>query len=359
MSGGGRCNFTNLGTTPANFLSQNPNFCRSALAGFKPEEFVALVKKHRIGFHEKEPGQLFCDDSSKQIVALLTNECAQAGAEIITETSVEAIIKSDRGFSLETTKGKLHCRTLVIATGGLSIPSMGATGFGYDIAKQFGHSILPTRAGLVPLTLSGSYAEQFCDLSGIALPIRAGAAGTMFENAMLITHRGLSGPAILQISSYWQIGEALKIEVLPNAQAQLQAAMQHSGRMRVEEWLAQVLPKRFAQRFSEVYNDRIPQKKLAECGKGALQEIASLLSNWPITPSGTEGYRTAEVTLGGVDTRDIHQATMESKLANGLYFIGEVLDVTGHLGGYNFQWAWASGVAAARAIHSTQASQAS
>jgi predicted Rossmann fold flavoprotein len=351
MSGGGRCNFTNIGTKPENFISQNPHFCRSALAGYTPNEFMALVKKHHIKFHEKELGQLFCDDSSKQIVQMLSNECAQAKAEIWTETSVTGIQKQTSEFAIECSRGSLRAHHLIIATGGLSIPSMGATGFGYEIAKQFGHTVLPTRAGLVPLTLSGSYGEQFCDLSGVALPITARAGKARFNNAMLITHRGISGPAILQISSYWQLGEKLQLSLLPDATLRVQEAVQKLGRLRIEEWLAQVLPKRIAQRLCEVYNDRMtPHRKLAECGKSTLQQLSQVLTDWPIIPSGTEGYRTAEVTLGGVDTQEINQATMESKRTSNLYFIGEVLDVTGHLGGYNFQWAWASAVAAARAI---------
>jgi predicted Rossmann fold flavoprotein len=354
MSGGGRCNFTNVGTKPDNFISQNPHFCRSALAGYSPEEFVALVRKHGIAFHEKELGQLFCDDSSKQIVHMLVSECTNANAEIWTETSVTQIEKLSDGFAINSTRGMVSAKSLVIATGGLSIPSMGATGFGYDVAKQFGHTLLPTRAGLVPLTLSGSYSEQFCDLSGIAFPIQARAGSTQFDNALLITHRGLSGPAILQISSYWQLGEKLQLSLLADASQRVQEAAQRQGRLRIEEWLAQVLPKRFAQRLCEVYNELIsPQKKLAECGKTSLQQLTQVLSHWPIIPSGTEGYRTAEVTLGGVDTKEINQTSMESKRVSGFYFIGEVLDVTGHLGGYNFQWAWASAVAAARAISSS------
>jgi predicted Rossmann fold flavoprotein len=242
----------------------------------------------------------------------------------------------------------------VIATGGLSIPAMGATGFGYDIARQFGHTVLPTRAGLVPLTLSGRYSEQFAELSGVALPVRASVGRTQFENAMLITHRGLSGPAILQISSYWQSagGAPLVLNLLPAGAAELLAIAQRSkGHLTVADWLAEVLPKRFAQRFSDVYGEAIgARSKIAECSKATLTTLINHLSAWPILPSGTEGYRTAEVTLGGVDTTEVSSSTMESKRVPGLYFIGEVLDVTGHLGGYNFQMAWASGVAAARGM---------
>ena len=354
MSGGGRCNFTNLGTSPANFISANPHFCKSALARYRPADFVALVEKHGIAYHEKELGQLFCDDSSKQIVKMLTDECVAAGVDIRTSTHIEAIAKTELGFLLATSAGAISAAKLVIATGGLSIPAMGATGFGYDIARQFGHTVLPTRAGLVPLTLSGRYSEQFAELSGVALPVRASVGRTQFENAMLITHRGLSGPAILQISSYWQSagGAPLVLNLLPAGAAELLAIAQRSkGHLTVADWLAEVLPKRFAQRFSEVYGEAIGARtKIAECSKATLTTLVNHLSAWPILPSGTEGYRTAEVTLGGVDTTEVSSSTMESKRVPGLYFIGEVLDVTGHLGGYNFQMAWASGVAAARGM---------
>ena len=353
MSGGGRCNFTNIGTGPANFISANPHFCKSALARYRPTDFVELVQKHGIAYHEKELGQLFCNDSSKQIVKMLSDECDAAGVRVLTSTRIDAITKTEFGFMLATSAGAVSAAKLVIATGGLSIPAMGATGFGYEIARQFGHTVLPTRAGLVPLTLSGRYSEQFAELSGVALPVRASVGRTQFENAMLITHRGLSGPAILQISSYWQVstGPALLLNLLPDAAELLSSAQRSKGHLIVADWLAETLPKRFAQRFSEVYGEAIGARtKIAECSKTALAKLIEHLSAWPIVPSGTEGYRTAEVTLGGVDTTEISSSTMESKRVPGLYFIGEVLDVTGHLGGYNFQMAWASGVAAARGI---------
>ncbi len=354
MSGGGRCNFTNMGTSPANFISANPHFCKSALARYRPADFVALVEKHGIRHHEKELGQLFCDDSSKQIVKMLTDECDRAGVRILTSTQVHTITQSQFGYAVATSAGPLSANILVIATGGLSIPAMGASGFGYEVARQFGHTVLPTRAGLVPLTLSGRYSEQFAELSGVALPVRASVGRTHFENAMLITHRGLSGPAILQISSYWQAGNGapLLLNLLPaGAMELLSSAQRDQGHLTVADWLAEVLPKRFAQRFCEVYGEAIGSgTKIAECSKATLAALAKHLSTWPIIASGTEGYRTAEVTLGGVDTTEISSSTMESKRAPGLYFIGEVLDVTGHLGGYNFQMAWASGVAAGRAM---------
>ena len=353
MSGGGRCNFTNIGTGPANFISANPHFCKSALARYRPTDFVALVQKHGIAYHEKELGQLFCNDSSKQIVKMLSDECDAAGVRVLTSTRIDAITKTEFGFTLATSAGAVSAAKLVIATGGLSIPAMGATGFGYEIARQFGHTVLPTRAGLVPLTLSGRYSEQFAELSGVALPVRASVGRAQFDNAMLITHRGLSGPAILQISSYWQTntGPALVLNLLPDAAELLSSAQRSKGHLTVADWLMETLPKRFAQRFSEVYGEAIGARtKIAECSKATLAKLIDHLSAWPIIPSGTEGYRTAEVTLGGVDTTEISSSTMESKREPGLYFIGEVLDVTGHLGGYNFQMAWASGVAAARGI---------
>ena len=354
MSGGGRCNFTNIGTTPANFISANPHFCKSALARYRPSDFIALVEKHGIRYHEKELGQLFCDDSSKQIVKMLTDECESANVRVLTSTQIHSIAQTQLGFTVATSAGPLSAAKLVIATGGLSIPAMGATGFGYEVARQFGHTLLPTRAGLVPLTLSGRYSEQFAELSGVALPVRANVGRTIFENAMLITHRGLSGPAILQISSYWQNtnGAPLVLNLLPAGAAEsLSAAQRNKGHLTVADWLAEILPKRFAQRFCEVYGEAIGSyTKIAECSKATLAALTNHLSAWPIIPSGTEGYRTAEVTLGGVDTSEISSSTMESKRVSGLYFIGEVLDVTGHLGGHNFQMAWASGVAAARAM---------
>ncbi len=349
MSGGGRCNFTNTGTTPANFLSANPHFCKSALARYRPADFIGMVEAHGIAFHEKELGQLFCDDSSKQIVAMLVAECATAGVRVETSCRVNSIATRDGGFDLECTLGRVHGKALVIATGGLSIPAMGASGFGYDIARQFGHHLLPTRAGLVPLTLTGSYLEHYSQLSGVSLPVSARAGRARFDNAMLITHRGLSGPAILQISSYWQPGDPLQIDLLPGQDALefLLAGQRERPAAELRSWLTERLPKRFAQRFCEIHADERP---LRQYNKPELVAIAAKLKEWPIVPSGTEGYRTAEVTLGGVDTLEVSSATMESRLVPGLYFVGEVLDVTGHLGGFNFQWAWASGRAAGLAV---------
>ena len=349
MSGGGRCNFTNTGTTPANFLSANPHFCKSALARYSPAHFIALVESHGIAYHEKELGQLFCDDSSKQIVRMLVDECAKGETRIETSCSVTRIERDDAGFNVDCTLGPLQASALIIATGGLSIPAMGASGFGYDIARQFGHRLLPTRAGLVPLTLTGSYLEHYGQLSGVSLPVVARAGRISFSNAMLITHRGLSGPAILQISSYWQPGDPLQIDLLPGGDALefVLAGQRERPAAELRTWLTERLPKRFAQRFCEIHADERP---LRQYNKPELVAIAAKLKEWPIVPSGTEGYRTAEVTLGGVDTLEVSSTTMESRRVPGLYFVGEVLDVTGHLGGYNFQWAWASGRAAGLAV---------
>ncbi|APP74403.1 NAD(P)/FAD-dependent oxidoreductase [Xanthomonas vesicatoria] len=345
MSGGGRCNFTNTGTTPGNFISANRHFCKSALARYSPGDFVELVERHGIAYHEKELGQLFCDISSKQIVRLLLDECEAAGVQIHTQCEVRSVRRNSDGFTLDTSLGRVQAQSLIVATGGLSIPSMGASGFGYTLAQQFGHALLPTRAGLVPLTLSGKHQERLQELSGLALPVEAHCNGASFRNFMLLTHRGVSGPAILQISSYWQPGEDLRLDLLPghDAGTWLREQKQQRGATELRNVLGDVMPRRFAQRLCEVW---LPDKPVRQLDPPQLQSAADLLSAFPLIASGTEGYRTAEVTLGGVDTDQVSSATMESKLVAGLYFIGEVLDVTGWLGGYNFQWAWASGHAA-------------
>ena len=349
MSGGGRCNFTNLGTTPANFLSANPHFCKSALARYSPADFIAMVERHGIAYHEKELGQLFCDESSKQIVRMLLDECAAAGVRVETSCEVNRLERVDAGFLLHTTLGKFAAPTLVVASGGLSIPSMGASGFGYALARQFGLNVLPTRAGLVPLTLSGKHSEHLQDLSGVALPIDARCNGRDFRGAMLVTHRGISGPAILQISSYWQPGDDLRIDLMPDRDAFAWLREQQSERPAAElkTVLGDVLPRRFALRLCELW---LLNKPMRQYRDAELRRIAAQLKEWPLIASGTEGYRTAEVTLGGVDTNELSSTTMESKRVPGLYFIGEVVDVTGWLGGYNFQWAWASGHAAGEAM---------
>ena len=345
MSGGGRCNFTNTGTTAANFLSANPHFCKSALARFTPADVVAMVDAHRIGWHEKAPGQLFCDDSSKQVVRMLLEECAAAAVEVRLSCETGAIDHDGERFRVDTPQGPVTARSLVVASGGLSIPSLGGSAIGYRIATQFGHALLPTRAGLVPLTLSGRPAEWFDGLAGVALPVAASANGARFEDAMLVTHRGLSGPAILQVSSYWQPGDALLLDLLPGLDAGAWLSQQRARRAdsALHTVLAEKLPKRFAQRLCE----RGPgSRPLKQFDPRDLQALAAQLAAWPVTASGTEGYRTAEVTLGGVDTAGLSSATMMSTQVPGLFFIGEVVDVTGWLGGYNFQWAWASGHAA-------------
>jgi len=349
MSGGGRCNFTNTGTTPANFISANPHFCKSALARYKPAQFIDLVERHGIAYHEKELGQLFCDDSSKQIVKMLVDECIDAGVRIDTQCGVDRVRQVDDRFVIDTTLGVLSAPALVVATGGLSIPSMGASGFGYELARQFGHNVLATRAGLVPLTLSGKHQERLCDLSGVALPVSAHCNGHQFDNFMLVTHRGVSGPAILQISSYWQPGDALLLDLLPreDGHARLKALQTHRPTAELRTALAELIPKRLADRLCEFM---FASKPMRQYNDPELRHIAAQLQHWPLVASGSEGYRTAEVTLGGVDTDELSSTTMQSKCVPGLYFIGEVVDVTGWLGGYNFQWAWASGHAAGMAV---------
>ncbi|TDK31497.1 NAD(P)/FAD-dependent oxidoreductase [Luteimonas terrae] len=345
MSGGGHCNFTNTGTSPAQYLSNNPHFAKSALARYLPQDFIDLVDRHGIAWHEKELGQLFCDGSSKQIVQLLLDEADAVGVKVRTHCRVELPRKVDGGFLLATSAGRVHCASLVVATGGLSIPTMGATGFGYEIATASGHSLVPTRAGLVPLTLSGKHQERLAELSGVALDVEAGCNGAFFRNRMLVTHRGISGPAILQISSYWQPGDDLRLDLLPgrDALAWLQAQQAERPGTELKNVLAELMPRRFAQRLCEVW---LPNRPMKQYTPPQLQDTAALLQAWPLVASGTEGYRTAEVTLGGVDTAEVSSRTLESKRVPGLYFVGEVLDVTGWLGGYNFQWAWASGMAA-------------
>ena len=350
MSGGGRCNFTNTGTTPRNYLSANPHFCKSALARYTPADFIAMVDAHGIAWHEKELGQLFCDESSKQIVRMLLEEAAAVGVQVRTHCSVDAVEQvGERHFRLRTGQGVFECGALVVATGGLSIPSMGATGFGYALARQFGHEVLPTRAGLVPLTLSGKHLERLQDLSGLACEVEAQCNGASFRNRMLFTHRGVSGPAILQISSYWQQGDDLRLDLLPGLDAPAWLGQQQRARpdAALRSVLAEVLPRRFAQRLCELW---VPDRPMKQLGPSQLREVAATLASWPLVPSGTEGYRTAEVTLGGVDTDGLSSSTMMSRHVPGLYFIGEVVDVTGWLGGYNFQWAWASGHAAGSAV---------
>ncbi|MDB5985644.1 MAG: hypothetical protein JWR16_697 [Nevskia sp.] len=349
MSGGGRCNFTNLYAEPGNYLSANPHFCKSALARYTQWDFIALVERHGIAYHEKELGQLFCDDSSKQIVQMLLAECAAANVHIVLDCEVARVDRDASSFALRSSAGPITAASLVIASGGLSIPKMGATGFGYELARQFDHRVLPTRAGLVPLTLSGTHLHHYADLSGLALPIESRCNGERFKAGLLFTHRGLSGPSILQISSYWQPGDELLLDLLPQRAAFDFLTEQQQTRPAIElkTALAEVLPKRLAQRLCELAFGNLP---LRQYRAAQLRGIAEQIHAWPIVASGTEGYRTAEVTLGGVDTDELSSATMESRKVPGLYFIGEVVDVSGHLGGFNFQWAWASGYAAGQVV---------
>lgn len=348
MSGGGRCNFTNIHSGPEHFLSANPDFAKSALARYTPWQFVDRVERHGIPWHEKKLGQLFCDRSSKDIVRLLLDECAAVGAEVHTRASVHDI---DTGppHRLDTALGPVTCESLVIATGGYSIPKMGATGFGIDFARSLGLAVQPTRAALVPVTLDGGLGEQLRDLAGISVDAIARANGVAFRENILFTHKGISGPAILQASSYWQPGGALEIDLLPEfdvAEA-LRAARSERPKRMLRNLLAEWLPNRVAERWSELWLTDKPAGQLSDAD---IRRIGQACQPWIVEPSGTEGYRTAEVTLGGVDTNALSSKTMECRDHPGVYFIGEVVDVTGHLGGHNFQWAWASAHAAGQYV---------
>jgi predicted Rossmann fold flavoprotein len=336
ISGGGRCNFTNLYASPQNYLSQNPRFCISALKRFTQHDFIALVKKHNIAYHEKTLGQLFCDGSAMQIIQMLLDEAKSANVEIRLSTKVLSINKNAQ-FEINTEGGILQSESLVIATGGKSIPKMGATGFGYDIAKQFGLNIIEPRAALAPFLLNGEV-----QLAGLAVDAVVSCNKTTFPEAILFTHRGLSGPAILQISSYWQQGDTVAINLAPKIDvfAALKEAKETNPKQELATILARFLPKRLAQYKAEGFC------RMADISHKNLAEIAASVNNWQVIPSGTEGFRTAEVTIGGVDTDELSSKTFEANKVKGLYFIGEVVDVTGHLGGFNFQWAWASGYAA-------------
>ena len=349
ISGGGRCNFTNLHVAAENFLSANPHFCKSALARYSQWDFIAMVERHGLAYHEKELGQLFCDRSAKAIVAMLVDESRRSGVRVEVDCRVSAVEQNASGFKLETSRVSIEAAALVVATGGLSVPKMGATPFGYELAKKFGHSIVPTRATLVPLTLSEHDLVRYRDLSGIGLPVEASCHGQRFSAPMLFTHRGLSGPAILQISSYWQPGREVSVDLLPQREVAAWLAEKQRRRPAAElkTILGEVLPKRLALRLCELGLDNRP---LRQFRAAELRAIAEQLQYWSFRPSGTEGYRTAEVTLGGVNTDELSSTTMASKKVPGLYFIGEVVDVTGHLGGFNFQWAWSSGYAAGQAV---------
>jgi len=346
ISGGGRCNFTNIDTRPENYHSANPDFCRSALARYTPRDFIALVEKHRIAWHEKKLGQLFCDGSAQQIIDMLKAECDAAGVQWAMPVKVQAVAKHEY-FELVTDHGKFAAPSLVIASGGLSIPQIGASPFGYRLAQQFGIAVTELRPALVGLTFAPETLPQFADLSGIALEAQVCCNGNCFRESLLITHRGLSGPSILQISSCWRPGMDLSINLLPDLDAGAWLAAHRSSEKLLANLLAERLPQRFAQRWVEVNFENLPVKRLPP---RQLDEIAARLADWRVRPSGTVGYKKAEVTLGGVDTRELSSKTMEARKLPGLYFIGEVVDVTGQLGGYNFQWAWASGFAAGQAV---------
>lgn len=349
MSGGGRCNFTNMYTEPANFLSQNPHFCKSALARYTQWDFIEMVAKHGVPYHEKKLGQLFCDNKSSDILQMLLDECDSAGATLRMDTRIDNIEKLEHGYLLSTSAGPFQCQSLVIATGGLSIPTLGATGFGYQVARQFGHALLPTRAGLVPFTITDQLKALCTELSGTSVDCIASCNGQSFRENLLFTHRGLSGPAILQISSFWEAGDTVAINLLPDHDALTWLQQQQAERPNSElkTLLGEVFTKKMANLLADAWFVSKPMKQYTPA---ELAQVADKLGNWQLVPAGTEGYRTAEVTLGGVDTREVSSKTMESLKSPGLYFIGEVLDVSGHLGGFNFQWAWASAYAAAQFV---------
>jgi predicted Rossmann fold flavoprotein len=359
ISGGGRCNFTNIGAGPANFLSQNPHFCRSALSRYTPQDFLGLVKKHRIAWHEKHKGQLFCDDSSEQIIRMLRAECDLGDVAWRMPCKVGSIEKTDTGFHITAEGGDIACDSLVIATGGLSIPKIGATDLGYRIAQQFDLQVVEPRPGLVPLTFDGPSWEAFAPLAGIALEVdvRTGggkgkgkAQGGQFREDLLFTHRGLSGPAILQISSYWQPGTPIVLDLLPEMDvAEELISMKTTVKKQLGNVLAGWLPARLAEGLL-LANGFAPDARLADMADARLRKLGGAINRWAIVPTGSEGYKKAEVTLGGVDTRELSQQTMMANKLPGLYFIGETVDVTGWLGGYNFQWAWASGYVAGASV---------
>lgn len=349
ISGGGRCNFTNIDTAPGAFLSQNPRFCISALSRYTPKDFIALVERHGVAWHEKTLGQLFCDDSARQIVDMLLGEMRDAGVVLRLGVAATGIEKTDGGFRLDVGAAPVACAALVVATGGKSIPKMGASGFGYAVAEQFGVAVTETRPALVPLTFETGLLERLKPLAGVAVDVRASCGKASFSEAMLFTHRGLSGPAILQISSYWREGEAIVVDMAPGTDVfeALKSAKREHGRQSVATVLAHHVPKRLAQLLADGAG---AGGNIADTPDKTLRALAEAVNAWRVKPVGSEGYRTAEVTLGGVDTRYLDSRTMAAKAVPGLYFIGEVVDVTGWLGGYNFQWAWASGWCAGQAV---------
>lgn len=348
ISGGGRCNFTNLEVQADRYISQNPHFCKSALARFTQHDFIDLVEKHRIKFHEKKLGQLFCDESARQIVGLLEQELGENSGEIRANCTIDSVQRKDH-FCLSTSLGELNCESLVVATGGVSIPKMGATAFGYELAKQFGLAIVPCFPGLVPFTLSKDNMEELSGLAGVSMDAEVRCNSKQFRENILITHRGLSGPATLQISSYWKPGQQVDINLLPEHDAfdLIKSARQTNGRQTSKSLFESYLPNKLVQRIFETW---LPNRPLAELTAEQIQRISQFFSCWQLRPAGTEGYRTAEVTVGGVDTSELSSKTFEARNVPGLYFIGEVVDVTGWLGGYNFQWAWSSGYCAGQYV---------
>ncbi len=346
ISGGGRCNFTNIHTKPENFLSQNPHFCRSALARYTPFDFVKLVESHRIKYHEKTLGQLFCDESATDIIQMLIIECDRGHVQWKMPCAVNAVLRENDAFLIKTDQGNFSASSLVIATGGLAVPKIGATPFGYKIAEQFDLKVIAPRPALVPLSFDPQTLERFGDLSGLSLDAEVSCNGGRFREAVLLTHRGISGPAILQISSYWQDGDPknpIHINLIPASSQATWLSESRASKAQFNNVLSEILPKRFAQQWSEAHALVKPNNQFSD---RAYAESIAALQSWAVKPSGTLGYNKAEVTLGGVDTRQLSSKTMEATSVKGLYFIGEVVDVTGHLGGFNFQWAWASGVAA-------------
>ena len=350
ISGGGRCNFTNLRSAPEHFLSDNPRFCISALRRYTPKDFVAMVERHGIAYHEKALGQLFCDGSASQIIRMLLEEMEGYGVKLRLKSVIEAVEKTEEGYRV-TVEGMdhIHCGSVVVATGGKSIPKMGATGFGYDLAKQFGLRLTNIRPALVPLTFEIGLLERLSSLSGVSLDAVIASGKTKFAEAMLFTHRGLSGPSILQISSYWREGDEIVLDMAPGIDLfeELRRARTEQGRQAIHTVLGHFIPKRLAQLIADLEGASGP---IGDFSDKRLRVIANAIKDWHVKPVGSEGYRTAEVTLGGVDTRDLESRTLEAKEVKGLYFIGEVVDVTGWLGGYNFQWAWASGWSAGQTV---------
>ena len=346
ISGGGKCNFTNRVVRGDEYISANPAFCRSALARYTPGDFQALLARHGIPFHEKKLGQLFCDGSAREIIALLERECAAAGVRLLAGREVTEVSRTDR-FVVSTPQGPLEAASLVVASGGLSVPKLGATDLGYRLARRFGLDVVPPRPGLVPLVFAGGNTSWFSEMSGVSCDAIVSCGRASFRESVLFTHRGLSGPAILQISSYWSEGEEITVNLAPEIDVEKFLKGRHGSHAALETVVAEILPKRLAAKWCEIHGFSRP---IEQCSFRELSVLAAGMCDWRIVPSGTEGFGKAEVTCGGVDTRGLSSKTMEAKNVPGLYFIGEVVDVTGHLGGYNFQWAWASGHAAGQSV---------